>query len=122
MRSIKISGDTAQLVRGVNTAFAGSHSSCPTQGGTLKYGVKAEPPSYDMHGTNSYAVMHFVAQHYSTLLTFDWEKLSKLEGDLQKVGQCQKTVSAIHLNYMKGVKFHDGTPLTSEDVKQVMKD
>ena len=57
-------------------------ASCPKTGGILKYGVKAEPPTYDMHGTNSYAVMHFVAQHYSTLLTFDWNKFPKLEGDV----------------------------------------
>ena len=55
---------------------------CPKSGGVLKYGVKAEPPTYDMHRTNSYAVMHFVAQHYSTLLTFDWNRFPKLEGDV----------------------------------------
>merc|ERR1711988_1669102 len=59
-------------------------ASCPKTGGILKYGVKAEPPNYDMHGTNSYAIMHFVAQHYSTLLTFDWENFPKLEGDIAK--------------------------------------
>ena len=92
--SIRSALITAAAVCAVSTsAFAGSHASCPVQGGTLKYGVKAEPPSYDMHATNSYAVMHFVAQHYSTLLTFDWENFPKLEGDLQKVGQCLKTVS-----------------------------
>ena len=51
--------------------------------------VQSRTTNYDMHGTNSYAVMHFVAQHYSTLLTFDWKNFPKLEGDLQKVGQCQ---------------------------------
>ena len=81
--SIRSALITAAAVCAVSTsAFAGSHASCPVQGGTLKYGVKAEPPSYDMHATNSYAVMHFVAQHYSTLLTFDWKNFPKLEGDL----------------------------------------
>ena len=66
-------------------AFSGNAAlaaSCPKTGGIMKFGVKAEPPTYDMHGTNSYAVMHFVAQHYSTLLTFDWNKFPKLEGDV----------------------------------------
>ena len=66
-------------------AFTGTSAvaaSCPKSGGILKFGVKAEPPTYDMHGTNSYAVMHFVAQHYSTLLTFDWDNFPKLEGDV----------------------------------------
>ena len=100
-----------------STAFSGSHSSCPTQGGTLKYGVKAEPPNYDMHGTNSYAVMHFVAQHYSTLLTFDWENFPNLEGDIAKSWEMAEDGLSYTFKLHENVKFHDGTPLTSADVK-----
>ena len=42
--SIRSALITAAAVCAVSTsAFAGSHASCPVQGGTLKYGVKAEP-------------------------------------------------------------------------------
>ena len=76
-------------------------ASCPKTGGILKYGVKAEPPTYDMHGTNSYAVMHFVAQHYSTLLSFDWNKFPKLEGDVAD----SWNVSSDGLTYTFKIKY-----------------
>jgi peptide/nickel transport system substrate-binding protein len=116
--SIRTALITVAAVCAVSTsALAGSHSSCPVQGGTLKYGVKAEPPSYDMHATNSYAVMHFVAQHYSTLLTFDWKNFPKLEGDLAESWSMADDGLSYTFNLQKGVKFHDGTPFTSADVK-----
>ncbi len=104
------------------TTFALSSSialsaSCPKTGGVLKYGVKAEPPTYDMHGTNSYAVNHFVAQHYSTLLTFDWDKFPKLEGDVADSWNQSSDGLTYTFKIKKGIKFHDGTPLTSADVK-----
>ena len=97
-----------------NAALA---ASCPKTGGIMKFGVKAEPPTYDMHGTNSYAVMHFVAQHYSTLLTFDWNKFPKLEGDVADSWNQSSDGLKYTFKIKKGIKFHDGTPLTSADVK-----
>lgn len=87
------------------------------RGGTLVYGVKAEPETYDIHATNQYGVMHYLPQHYSTLLTFNWKKFPELEGDLAE----SWNVSADGLTYTfklrPGVKFHDGQALTSADVK-----
>ena len=100
-----------------SSAHAGSHSACPKQGGTLVYGVKAEPPMFDLHGNNSYAVQHYVAQHYSTLLTFDWENFPKMEGDLANSWTVSDDGLKFTFNLHKGVKFHDGTPMTSADVK-----
>ena len=118
MRSIIRSAAIVAIACMASTSvMAGSHSSCPEQGGTLKYGVKAEPPNYDMHGTNSYAIMHFVAQHYSTLLTFDWENFPKLEGDIAKSWEMADDGLSYTFKLHENVKFHDGTPLTSADVK-----
>ena len=99
------------------TGNAALAASCPKTGGIMKFGVKAEPPTYDMHGTNSYAVMHFVAQHYSTLLTFDWNKFPKLEGDVADTWNQSADGLKYTFKLKKGIKFHDGTALTSADVK-----
>ncbi|MDA0763471.1 MAG: ABC transporter substrate-binding protein [Proteobacteria bacterium] len=99
------------------SATTAMSASCPKTGGILKYGVKAEPPTYDMHGTNSYAVNHYVAQHYSTLLTFDWKKFPKLEGDIADSWTQSSDGLTYTFKLKKGIKFHDGTPLTSADVK-----
>ena len=52
------------------------------QGGTLTTGIKAGIPHYDMQATTSYGIHHRIAQHYSTLLTFDWKNYPELAGDV----------------------------------------
>ncbi len=57
-------------------AFAAADASAqgagsPKRGGVLEFAVDAEPPSYDCHANVSFAFLHPVAPHYSTLLKFD---------------------------------------------------
>ena len=52
------------------------------RGGILTFGVKAEPPTYDLQGSTSYGTLHFVEQHYSMLLQFDLDNFPALKGDL----------------------------------------
>ncbi len=54
--------------------FAGSHAATaqtPKSGGTLNFSVIAEPPNYDCHASTTFALIHPIAPHYSTLLKFD---------------------------------------------------
>ncbi len=89
----------------------------PKPGGTLVFAVSAEPPNYDCHANDSFAFIHPVRPHYSTLLKFDADSYPKIVGDLAD----SWTVSSDGLTYTfklkKGVKFHDGSLLTSEDIK-----
>ena len=89
----------------------------PKKGGILAFAVVAEPPNYDCHANTSFAFVHPIAPHYSTLLKFDGKNYPKLIGDLAK----SWTVSPDGLTYtfklFEGVKFHDGSALTSADVK-----
>ena len=45
-------------------------------------GVSAEPPNYDCHAQSSFAFIHPVRPHYSTLLKFDGPNYPKITGDL----------------------------------------
>ena len=54
----------------------------PKTGGVLKFAVSAEPPNYDCHAQTSFAFIHPVRPHYSTLLKFDTEKYPAIKGDL----------------------------------------
>ncbi len=90
----------------------------PVRGGTLAVAIHVgEPATYDCHATNSPAVMWRVAPHYSTLLKVSAERFPEIVGDLAK----SWTVSPDSLSYRftlhPNVKFHDGSPLTSADVK-----
>ena len=87
------------------------------KGGTMIYGVKAEPETYDIHATNAYGVMHYLPQHYSTLLTFNWDKFPELEGDVAESWNVSDDSLTYTFKIRKGIKFHDGTPLTAADVK-----
>jgi peptide/nickel transport system substrate-binding protein len=89
----------------------------PKPGGTLDFAVDAEPPNYDCHANASFATLHPIAPHYSTLLKFDTADYPQIQGDIAE----SWTVSPDRLTYAfklrPGVLFHDGSRLTSEDVK-----
>ena len=89
----------------------------PSRGGTLEFAVLVEPSNYDCHSNISFAFLHPVAPHYSTLLKFDSANYPQIVGDLAE----SWTVSPDHLTYTfklrPDVLFHDGSPLTSTDVK-----
>jgi peptide/nickel transport system substrate-binding protein len=108
---------TLALAAAAAFAAAPVSAQAPKKGGVLKFAVSAEPPNYDCHGATSFAFIHPVRPHYSTLLKFDAPKYPKIKGDLAE----SWTVSEDGLTYTfklrRNVKFHDGTPLTSADVK-----
>ena len=89
----------------------------PKSGGTLTYAVTAEAPTTDCHATTTYAAIHVLAPHYSLLLKTDPDNYPKLKPDIAE----SWTVSPDGLTYTfkirRGVVFHDGSPLTSKDVK-----
>ena len=86
-------------------------------GGTLEFAVTVEPGNYDCHGNISFAFLHPIAPHYSTLLKFDAANYPRIIGDLAE----SWSVAADRLTYSfklrPNVLFHDGSRLTSGDVK-----
>ncbi len=89
----------------------------PKRGGTLVFAVSAEPPNYDCHANDSFAFIHPVRPEYSTLLKFDPFAYPKIVGDLAQSWSVAKDGLAYTFKLHKGVKFHDGSTLTSEDIK-----
>ncbi len=101
----------------VAACMASAAEPAPAKGGTLRFSVEGEPPNFDCHANVSFAFLHPVAPHYSTLLKFDATQYPKVMGDLAD----SWTVSADKQTYTfklhPNVQFHDGTVLTSADVK-----
>lgn len=89
----------------------------PRSGGELTFIISAEPPSFDGHKETTFALLHPVAPHYSTLLRFDPQDYPKIIPD---VAAKMPAVSADKLTYTvelrTDVKFHDGSLMTSKDV------
>jgi peptide/nickel transport system substrate-binding protein len=89
----------------------------PRHGGTLNAALAGDPPSLDMHQEQTFMVAQPMGPIYNTLIHFDPHSYPKIVGDLAK----SWTVSDDYLTYTftlhEGVTFHDGSELTSADVK-----
>src|SRR5262244_3941649 len=91
----------------------------PRYGGELVYVVPTEPASYDAHREGTFALIHPLAPVYSTLLRFDPTDHTgtKVIGDLAESWTIAKDGRTYTFKIRRGVKFHDGSDLTSKDVK-----
>lgn len=110
-------GALAAGVGGLNLETAPALAQSPKRGGTLTYAISAETPHYDGHGSDTFATIHFCSPFYSTLLKFDLDHYPNVTTDLAE----SYTVSPDKMIYTfklhPNVKFHDGSPCTSADVK-----
>jgi peptide/nickel transport system substrate-binding protein len=89
----------------------------PQRGGTLIFAVGGEPPTYDGHRENTFGLIHPISPHYSLLLKFDEDRYPKVVGDLAESWTVSKDLRTYTFKIRKGVKFHDGSILTSKDIK-----
>jgi peptide/nickel transport system substrate-binding protein len=89
----------------------------PRSGGVLTYAVIADAPTFDCYASDSFATIHFVAPHYSTLLRLDPARYPDIIGDLAESWEVSDNNLTYTFHLHPGVRFHDGTPLTSADVK-----
>jgi peptide/nickel transport system substrate-binding protein len=113
MRILGFLGAFALIIAGATATQAQQ----PKRGGTLQFAISAETPHYDCHGSDTYATLHFSSPFYNTLLRFNLAKFPEIEGDLADSWTVAPDLMSYTFKLHPGVKFHDGTPLTSADVK-----
>jgi peptide/nickel transport system substrate-binding protein len=89
----------------------------PKRGGILEFASTVEPGNYDCHGNTSFAFLHPVAPHYSTLLKFDTSKYPQVVGDLAQSWEISPDQQTYTFKLRPNVLFHDGSRLSSADVK-----
>jgi len=98
-------------------AEASSAAEQPQRGGILTYAVGNDSATIDGHQESTYGLAQPIAPFYSLLLKWDEDNYPKIVGDLAE----SWTESPDHKTYTfkirKGVKFHDGSLLTSRDIK-----
>jgi peptide/nickel transport system substrate-binding protein len=105
----------------ISVASAAGASEEPKKGGILKFVVPDEPPSFDGHKETTFALIHPVAPFYSVLVRVDPDNPASLTDftcdlctEMPAPTDDGKTYT---FKIRKGVKFHDGTPLTAKDVE-----
>jgi peptide/nickel transport system substrate-binding protein len=91
----------------------------PRAGGELVFLVPSEPPSYDGHREGTFGVVHPLAPHYNTLLRIDPTDRTgtKPIADLAESWTISPDGLTYTLRLRSGVRFHDGSAMTSRDVK-----
>ncbi len=91
----------------------------PRYGGELLFAVPSESPSYDGHQEETFGLIHPAAPHYNTLVRIDpFDKSgTKVVPDLAESWTVSKDGRTYTFQVRTGVKFHDGSELTSRDVK-----
>jgi peptide/nickel transport system substrate-binding protein len=94
-----------------------AHAQTPKRGGVLTFAMNAETPHYDCHGSDTFATLHFASPFYSTLLKFNLDKYPEVMGDLADSWTVAPNLLSYSFKIHPGVKFSDGSPLTSADVK-----
>lgn len=110
-------GGTAALLAIMAFGTTAANAQAPKRGGILNFSVVAEPPNYDCHASNTFALIHPIAPHYSLLVKFDGKEYPKVVPDLAQSWTAAPDGMSYTFKLKSGVKFHDGTPLTSADVK-----
>jgi peptide/nickel transport system substrate-binding protein len=91
----------------------------PRNGGELVFVVGSEMPSYDGHREETFGLMHPIGPHYNTLLRVDPTDPTgtRIIGDLAESWTVAKDGLTYTFKIRRGVKFHDGSPLTARDIK-----
>lgn len=89
----------------------------PRSGGVLRVALAGDPPSLDMHQEQTFMVTIPLSPVYNTLVMFDPHGYPKVIGDVAKSWTVSEDAMTYTFTLHQGVKFHDGSELTSADVK-----
>jgi peptide/nickel transport system substrate-binding protein len=89
----------------------------PRRGGVLLAAIGADAPSLDPHQEQTFATLQPVAPLYSTLLQIDPYHYPNVIGDVASEWKISPDGLTYTFKIRQGIRFHDGSTLTSADVK-----
>ena len=98
-------------------AASATPAESPKAGGTLKVILDRNVPSFDPHLNANNALVRCMSPAYSLLVQFDPNDDSKIIPDLAEKWDISSDGRSYTFKLRQGVRFHDGAPLTSADVK-----
>src|SRR5215510_1336937 len=89
----------------------------PRRGGILRVAIAGDPPSLDMHQEQTFLVTIPFSTVYNSLVAFDPHGYPNIIGDLAKSWTVSDDKMTWTFTLHQGVTFHDGSDLTSADIK-----
>jgi len=110
---------------GATATTAPSNGGTPAEmvkrGGTLRMHIAAEPPNFDMHANSTYAVNNAISPVFNMLVQFDPaiedESIDTIIPDLAESWEVTNEGQTYAFSLVQNGVYHDGKPLTSDDVK-----
>ncbi|ODT67041.1 MAG: hypothetical protein ABS75_26055 [Pelagibacterium sp. SCN 63-23] len=115
IRDIAIYGIGAGAVLGMPGIALGQEE--PKRGGILNLVTSGDPPNFDPFASTTSFVLHVVAACYNSLIMMDPDHPDRIIGDLATDWVQADDGLSYTFTIVQNAKFHDGTPLTSADVK-----
>jgi peptide/nickel transport system substrate-binding protein len=101
----------------VATAAPVQAAETPRRGGVLLAAIGADAPGLDPHQEQTFATLQPMAPLYSTLLQIDPYGYPNIIGDVASEWKISPDALTYTFKIRPGIRFHDGSPLTSADVK-----
>jgi len=99
-------------------AQARTAQATPKRGGTLVVAQNADITGFDPHTLPAFPTVRMIGLIYETLVTVDADL--KLQPALAESWKFSDDATQLTLNLRKGVKFHNGDPFSSADVKYTL--
>jgi peptide/nickel transport system substrate-binding protein len=119
MRSFKVGVFILSVVvlMGLWTVSLAIAQEQPRRGGILQVALAADPPSLDAQQEQTFAVSQPMGPVYNNLVMLDPHNYPEIIGDVAKSWTVSDDKVVYTFTLHEGVKFHDGSELTSADVK-----
>jgi peptide/nickel transport system substrate-binding protein len=87
------------------------------RGGTLNYNLESDPPNFDLLSNTTSRVLDSIGGCYNGLVQYDPLEPNRIIGDLAESWEIAADGLSVTFRLRENVRFHDGMPMTSEDVK-----
>jgi peptide/nickel transport system substrate-binding protein len=97
--------------------WAQQTSDASRAGGVLTMWIGGDPPNFDVHQNSTYLTQHITAPCYNNLVQYDPLDPKRIVPDLAERWEVSPDGRRYTFYLVKGVRFHDGKPFSSADVK-----
>ena len=109
-------GTPPVVVGSADAGLLSAPEASPRRGGILRWGGLANSTLYDLHQTGTIANMGPQAPMYDLLVQIDPLNWNRIIPDLAQRWQVAEDGLTYTFVLREGVQFHDGAPLTADDV------
>jgi len=111
------SAPAATPARAAGAASSSADPGPPRAGGEFIFTVNADPPSWDIHQEATWATLYPTQAHYNLLVRFSQAEYPKIVPEVAESWVVSSDQLVYDFKIRDGIAFHDGSILTSLDVK-----